>query len=104
MDTDSSAHPPLNFTPGTSIYDCDGNRLGVVGANGVQEQYLIMAEGHVFHHDVAVPISAVERTDETGIHLNRSRREIQDLTMGGWSSLGNRDLDTGEPASRMRDP
>jgi hypothetical protein len=104
MDANGSTRPSLDFAPETPIYDRDGSRLGVVAAEGLQEQYLMMKEGKVFHHDVAVPISAIDRVDAAGIHLNRTRREIEDLTLGGWSSLGDVDLDTGEAADDMRTP
>jgi hypothetical protein len=77
------------------IYDCNGEQLGVVSADGVLEQYLIMTKGHLWHHDVNVPLSAVARSDARGVYLNRTKRDISDLTMGGWSSLGDVDPDTG---------
>jgi hypothetical protein len=88
-----------DFPAGTPIYDCNGEELGVVSSAGRQEQYLIMKEGRLFHRDVAVPASAIARGDAGGVYLNRTREEIHDLTLGGWSSLGNVDLDTGKPAS-----
>ncbi|MGH2517883.1 MAG: hypothetical protein ACRDHP_19730 [Ktedonobacterales bacterium] len=80
---------------GTPIYDSSGEKLGTVGANGVQSGYLIMHKGTLFHHDVSLPVSAIGRLDAQGVYLNRTRQEIHDLTLGGWSSLGNVDLNTG---------
>jgi len=100
MSTNDSAHQqPLDFPEGLPIYDRCEEQLGVVSEYGVQEQYLMMREGHLLHRTVSVPISAIERADAKGVYLNRTRREIEDLTLGGWSSLGDVDLDTGIPAS-----
>jgi hypothetical protein len=87
-----------DFPAGMPIYDCHGEELGVVSTAGLQEQYLIMTEGRLFHRDVPVPASAIARSDASGIYLNRTREEIHDLTLGGWSSLGDVDLNTGMPA------
>jgi hypothetical protein len=103
MNANDPAQHPLDFPEGLPIYDRNGGRLGGVSANGVQEQYLMMTKGRLLHHDVAVPISAIERSDAAGVYLNRTKQEIHDLTLGGWSSLGNVDLDTGVSASRAAD-
>jgi hypothetical protein len=94
-----NAEQQSDFPAGMPIYDCNRQKLGVVSEAGRQEQYLIMKEGRLFHRDVAVPVSAIARSDADGIYLNRTREEIHDLTLGGWSSLGDVDLDTGTPAS-----
>ena len=99
MSTNDSAHLPLDFPEGKPIYDKYGERLGEVSTDGVIENSLMMTKGRLFKHDVAIPVSAIERSDADGIYLNRTQREIQDLTLGGWSSLGDVDLDSGETAS-----
>jgi hypothetical protein len=48
-------------------------------------------------------LSAIERADARGVYLNRTRGEIRDLTLGGWSSLGNRDLNTEMSAGGVSD-
>jgi hypothetical protein len=99
MTTNGPAQQPLDFTAGLPVYDCNGEQLGVVSADGVQEQYLVMTKGHLFHRDVNVPVSAIARSDDQGVYLSRTKQEIEDLTLGGWSSLGEVDLDTGESTS-----
>ena len=98
-DDNASAHQPPDVSAGVPIYDRNGEQLGVVSADGVQEPYLMMTEGHLLHREVAVPISAIERSDAQGVYLNQTKQEIHDLTLGGWSSLGDVDLDTGMPAA-----
>jgi hypothetical protein len=83
------------------IYALGGKKLGLVGKGGVLGMYLIMEEGRFFRHDVSVPVSAIDRADARGVYLNRTKREIRDLTLGGWSSLGNFDLNTGRPAESV---
>jgi hypothetical protein len=103
MHTDDRAQQPPRqsgeFPAGLPIYDCNGEQLGVVSTDGVLEADLMMTEGHLLHHDVAVPVSAIARRDAHGVYLSRTKREIADLNLGGWSSLGDVDLNTGEPAS-----
>jgi hypothetical protein len=84
-----------DFPEGLPIYDCNEEKLGTVSAFGVQSTYLVMRTGRLFHHDVSVPLSAIQRSDGQGVYLNRTRQEIRNLTLGGWSSLGNVDLNTG---------
>ena len=92
-----------NFARGTPIYALGGEKLGLVGKDGVLGMYLTMREGRIFRRDVAVPVSAIDRADVRGVYLNRTRGEIHDLTLGGWSSLGNFDLNTGRPADSAPD-
>jgi hypothetical protein len=91
----SPATEARDFPEGLPIYDCHERKLGTVSALGVQSSYLVMHTGRFFHHDVSIPVSAIQRSDEQGVYLNRTRQEIQNLTLGGWSSLGNVDLNTG---------
>jgi hypothetical protein len=87
-----------DFPQGIPIYDSNGDKLGTVSAYGVQSGYLVMRKGLLFHHDVSLPVSAIDRSDAHGVYLNRTRQDIHDLTLGGWSSLGNVDLNTGVAA------
>ncbi len=99
MNTNDSAHLSPDFPEGMPIYDKNGEHLGEVSTDGVLENSLMMTKGRLFKHDVAIPVSAVERSDADGVYLNRTQQEIHDLTLGGWSSLGDVDLDSGESAS-----
>jgi len=91
----SPATEVRDFPQGLPIYDCHEKKLGTVSAFGVQSSYLVMRTGRVFHHDVSIPLSAIQRSDEQGVYLNRTQEEVLNLTLGGWSSLGNVDLTTG---------
>ncbi len=98
-----SAHPVRDFPKGLPIYDNQDQELGTVSALGVQSTYLLMRTGRIVHHHVSIPLSAIQRSDGQGIYLNRTREEIHNLTLGGWSSLGNVDLNTGARASDDND-
>jgi hypothetical protein len=101
MNADNHAQQPpkksSDFPAGLPIYDCNGEQLGVVSADGVLEQDLMMTKGRLVRREVAVPVSAIARSDAHGVYLSRTKREIDDLTLGDWSSLGDVDLNTGEP-------
>ena len=100
---DASEANSHTFACGTPIYALGGEKLGLVGKDGVLGMYLIMQEGRFFRRDVSVPVSAIDRMDAHGVYLNRTRSEIRDLTLGGWSSLGNSDLNTGKPTDSISD-
>jgi hypothetical protein len=87
-----------DFPEGLPIYDSQDKELGTVSALGVQSTYLLMRTGRFVHHNVSIPLSAIQRSDGQGVHLNRTQQEIHNLTLGGWSSLGNVDLNTGAGA------
>jgi hypothetical protein len=72
----------LDFPEGLPIYDCNEKKLGTVSAFGVQSSYLVMRTGRFFHHDVSIPVSAIQRSDAQGVYLNRTRQEVYDLTQG----------------------
>ena len=92
-----------DFPEGLPIYDSQDKELGTVSALGVQSTYLLMRTGRFLHHNVSIPLSAIQRSDGQGIYLNRTRQEIHNLTLGGWSSLGNVDLNTGVRAGEDLD-
>ena len=92
-----------DFPAGLPIYDSQDKELGTVSALGVQSTYLLMRTGRFLHHNVSIPLSAIQRSDGQGIYLNRTRQEIHNLTLGGWSSLGNVDLNTGVRAGEDLD-
>jgi hypothetical protein len=84
-----------DFPRGLRIYDSQGKQVGTVSSLGVQGNYLVISKIALFRSDVSIPISAIQSSDAQGVYLNRTREEIHDLTLGGWSSLGNVDTNTG---------
>jgi hypothetical protein len=84
-----------NFPRGLPIYDRQGNQLGTVSSLGVHGNYLVMSKRALFRNDVSIPLSTIQSSDAQGVYLNRTREEIHNLTLGGWSSLGNVDINTG---------
>jgi hypothetical protein len=100
---DASEDTSRTIASGTPIFAVGGEKLGRVSTDGVLGGYLIMQVGSFFHHDVSVPVSAIQQSTVHGVYLNRTREEIHNLTLGGWSSLGNVDLNTGMPANSVAD-
>jgi hypothetical protein len=96
--TNGPATEVRDFPKGLPIYDSQNKELGTVSALGVQSTYLLMRTGRIVHHNVSIPLSAIQRSDGHGVYLNRTQQEIHNLTLGGWSSLGNVDLNTGARA------
>lgn len=84
-----------DFPRGLPIYDCQGKQLGTVSSLGVQGNYLVISKIALFRSDVSIPLSTIQSSNTQGVYLNRTREEIHDLTLGGWSSLGNVDINTG---------
>lgn len=91
------------ISPGMPIYDVAGEKVGKVSEYGVQEPHLIMHKGRIFSRDVNIPLHDVQRVDATGVHLDLTRKEVHGLGMGGWTELGDVDLNTGVPANAPRD-
>lgn len=79
--SDQQAMPPNSmsqqFSEDTPVYDVNGEQVGTVSKDSLVENRLILHKGLVFHQDIQVPLSAVQRSDAKGIHLSVSRDELQ---------------------------
>lgn len=109
--TAGESGPQGQIQPGMAIIDVYGHRVGHVSDEGVQGQYVVMHKGLIWSRDVFIPLGTVRAVDEEGIHLALTRKEVEDLASanppgaeeatyvehetGGWSGLGEVDLDTG---------
>ncbi len=93
-----SAEEKERISPGMPIYAAAGDEVGTVSEYGVQEPHLIMHKGRIFHKDVYIPLRDVQRVEATGVYLSLTREQVHDLDLGGWSTLGDVDLNTGIPA------
>jgi hypothetical protein len=93
-----------DFPRGLPIYDNQGKQVGTVSSLGVRGSYLVISKIALFRSDVSIPLSAIQSSDAHGVYLNRTREEIHDLTLGGWSSLGNVDINTGVHAGDNINP
>jgi hypothetical protein len=104
MTMNDPAAEARDFPQGLPIFDNQGKQLGTVSSLGVQSTYLVMSKRALFRSDVSIPLSAIQRSDAQGVYLNRTQQEIHDLTLGGWSSLGDVDINTGVHAGDVVNP
>jgi|GEM_PF-633895 len=63
---------------GATVYDSAGDKIGTVHENNVQGAYLVVQKGFLFHKDFYVPLSAIARADEEGVHLTVSTADLSD--------------------------
>ena len=64
---------------GSDVYGSDGKKAGDVAE--VQETYIVVSKGWLFTTERYVPVEAISRVDEDGVHLNVSKDEMEG---GGW--------------------
>jgi len=63
---------------GATVYDSAGDKIGTVHENNVQGAYLVVQKGFLFHKDFYVPLIAIARADEEGVHLTVSTADLSD--------------------------
>lgn len=63
---------------GATVYDAAGDKIGTVHENNVEGAYLVVQKGFLFHKDFYVPLSAIARADEAGVHLTVSTADLSD--------------------------
>jgi hypothetical protein len=84
-------------TDGMTVYDMNGEKIGVGRASSASADYFTLEKGMLFHHDYCVPVSAVSRLDPDGGYLNVAKDDIKNR---GWENppITSRDtLDPNEP-------
>jgi uncharacterized protein (TIGR02271 family) len=80
------------FVEGTAVFDAAGEKVGTVSDQSTQGSYLVVQKGWLFHKDVYVPLSAIQRNDADGVYLNLYKDDLSDQqyeyppdTVGGYS-------------------
>ncbi len=58
-----------NYSPGATVYDADGEKLGTVSDRQDKEDFLVVHKGLLFSHDAYIPRAAINHSDVNGIHL-----------------------------------
>lgn len=64
---------------GMAVYDARGDRLGSVESAEPGKGYVEIKSGAIFTRTLYVPLDAVERVDESGIHLKVAKRDLDKL-------------------------
>ncbi len=75
----------MDIQLGTDIIGSDGEKLGVVDSLVVEPrtgeiQAIIVRQGFFFPTDKIIPIDRVSAAESDKVHMNLSKREIEDLT------------------------
>lgn len=65
------------IVPGANVYGADGDKIGTVSEYSTDSNYLVVQKGWLFPHDIYVPMSAVDRTDQDGIYLALTKDEVK---------------------------
>ena len=55
----------VNYPPGASVYDADGEKLGTVSDRQDKDDFLLAHKGRLFGHDVYIPRAATWRVSAT---------------------------------------
>ncbi len=66
-----------NYSPGATVYDADGEKLGTVSDRQDKEDFLVVHKGLLFSHDAYIPRAAINHSDVNGIHLRRAQGRPQ---------------------------
>jgi hypothetical protein len=70
-----SAHCP----PGVSVYDADGERLGMVSDWQDVHNFLIVHHSRLVGHDTYVPHAAIKYSDMNGVHLRLRQVDLTSM-------------------------
>jgi uncharacterized protein (TIGR02271 family) len=73
---------------GTIVYDVAGDKIGTVSENNVQDAYLVVEKGWLFHKDFYVPLSAIGRADAGGVYLLFSTSHLEDAQFDSPPAAG----------------
>ncbi|HEY1387495.1 MAG TPA: PRC-barrel domain-containing protein [Ktedonobacterales bacterium] len=80
MDTDRDMYNNPGQTPispGTDVYDANGEKVGTVREYNPQASYLVVEKGMLFKKDLYVPVSAINRTTTDGIQLSLFKDDLK---------------------------
>jgi hypothetical protein len=75
----STATGSATYPPGVSVYDADGEKLGMVSDRQDKEDFLLVHKGRLFGHDASVPRAAIARADPDGVHLRVRKDELKGM-------------------------
>jgi hypothetical protein len=68
-----------NYSPGASVYDADGEKLGTISDRQDKEDFLVIHKGRLFGHDAYVPRAAIDHSDVNGIHLRVRKDDLKGM-------------------------
>ncbi len=65
------------ISPGTDVYDANGDKVGTVKQYNPQASYMVLEKGTLFKKDLYVPVSAIDRTTTDGIRLSLFKDDLK---------------------------
>ena len=65
------------ITPGTDVYDANGEKVGTVRQYNPQASYMVLEKGMLFKKDLYIPVSAIERTTTDGVRLSLFKDDLK---------------------------
>ncbi len=73
----SAQRPAIQrIAEGTTVFDAGGEKIGTVSEHNMPGGYLDVRKGWLFPKDIYVPVTAIRRTDTTGIYLRVGTDEL----------------------------
>lgn len=66
----------LSITPGTDVYDVNGDKIGTVQRYDPQAGAFVVEKGLIFKKDLYIPTSDIQATDAKGLHLDLSKDDL----------------------------
>ncbi|HEY7122803.1 MAG TPA: DUF2171 domain-containing protein [Ktedonobacterales bacterium] len=87
-DTEKYAY---SIVEGTTVYDSQGEKVGVVSLPTMQGNHLVVEKGWLFTHEIYIPLTSIRAQDANGIYLNLTKEELKDdqwkVPPGGGSEV-----------------
>ena len=68
----------LSITPGTDVYDVNGDKIGSVQQYNPEANCILVQKGMLFKKDLYIPTNDVQRTGTDGIYLDLSKDDLKD--------------------------
>jgi len=68
-----------NYSPGASVYDADGEKLGTISDRQDKEDFLVVHKGRLFGHDAYIPRAAIDHCDVNGVHLRVRKDDLKGM-------------------------
>ncbi len=65
-----------SITPGTDVYDVNGDKVGTVQRYDPQANVFVVEKGLIFKKDLYIPTSDIQATDANGIRLDLSKDDL----------------------------
>ena len=68
----------MPVTPGTDVYDANGDKVGTVQEFNPQANCIVVQKGMIFTKDLYIPINAIDGRDDKGVYLSLTKDDLKD--------------------------